>query len=217
MWRVGVGLVAAVILLANGLLEGFCTNRWHRPAELEAGLSKLADVPMTIGDWHAQSEELEEAVLGRAGIDGYIFRNYENQLTGQKVTVLLMCGRPGPLSVHTPDACYRGAGFHQIGPIAKVSQKYGSGASSAQFSRAKFSKEDVTDGSSVRIQWSWSASGVWSTPSSPRAAFARMPALYKLYVLQHETPANEKANEEVCKSFVEQLLPSLDGTLFAKK
>src|SRR5437763_9743658 len=106
MWRVGIVLAAATILVANGLLEGYYTNRWHRPAELADGINRLANVPMTIGDWHAKSEELEDAVITRAGIDGYIFRHYEHQLTGQQVTVLLMCGRPGPLAVHTPDACY---------------------------------------------------------------------------------------------------------------
>jgi Protein of unknown function (DUF3485) len=110
MWRVGISSAAAIIILTNGAVEGLLTNRWHRPVELDTGIARVTRVPMTIGDWHAQSEELDESVLTRAGIEGYLYRHYENQLSGKKVTVLLMCGRPGPLSVHTPDICYRGAG-----------------------------------------------------------------------------------------------------------
>jgi Protein of unknown function (DUF3485) len=215
MWRVGIGLAAAIILLTNGFLEGLCTNRWHRPVELETAISRLKRVPMTIGEWRAQSEELDEATLILAGVEGYFCRHYENQPNGKKVTVLLMCGRSGPLSVHTPDACYRGAGYHQDGPIDRWPQKYGNGLASAQFSRAKFSKDDATDGTSVRIEWSWGADGKWLAPTAPRATFARLPALYKLYIVQRETPSSERSNEEVCKSFLEQLLPALDNALYA--
>ena len=31
------------------------------------------------------------------------------------VGVLLLCGRPGPVSVHTPDLCFPGAGFQEAG------------------------------------------------------------------------------------------------------
>src|SRR5262245_60853695 len=118
MWRVVISLAAAIVLVANGVMQGYLTNRWHRSADLEMSISRLSNVPETIGDWRSTSETLEEAVLSRACIDGYVYRNYENQINGKKVTVLLMCGRSGPLSVHTPDICYRGAGFHLDGSIA---------------------------------------------------------------------------------------------------
>ena len=214
-WRIGIGLVAAIIILANAFLEGVCANRWRRAVELEAGMVRLNNVPMTIGDWHAESQDLDEASVTRAGIEGYFFRHYQHQLSGKKIAVLLMCGRPGPLAVHTPDICYRGAGFSPDGAIVSWPQKYGTDSATAQFSRAKFSKDDATDSTSVRIAWSWGTDGQWLTPSSPRATFARQPVLYKLYLVQRVTPANDQPSEEICKGFVEQLLPEINKALYA--
>jgi hypothetical protein len=176
----------------------------------------MLDVPMIIGDWHARSDELDEAVLTRAGADGYFLRHYEN-LDGKKITVLLMCGRPGPIALHEPDVCYRGAGYYQNGPIAVWPQKYDSGSTSAEFKRGNFSKDDATDVTSVRIEWSWNAGGKWLVPSNPRVAFARSSVLYKLYIVQSETPSSEQAGEDACKEFLEQMLPKLDNALFAPK
>ena len=69
----GIGLAAATILLTNGVMEGVLTNRWHRPVELETGIGRLTHVPMTIGEWHAQPEELDEASQTRAGIKAISF------------------------------------------------------------------------------------------------------------------------------------------------
>jgi hypothetical protein len=213
MWRVGIGSAAALILLTNGLLEGVLTNRWHRPVELEKGLGRVKRIPMTIGDWRGQADDLDDAVMTRAGIEGYFYGHYENQFSGKKITVLLMCGRPGPLAVHTPDICYRGAGYHQEGSIAKWQQEYGN--ASAEFRRAKFSKDDATNITSLRIAWTWGTAGKWVAPTTPRTTFARLPVLYKLYIVHRESASSERADEEVCKGFLEQLLPALDNALYA--
>jgi Protein of unknown function (DUF3485) len=217
MWRVGIGFAAALILLANGVFAGMWTNRWRRPVELETGITRLMNVPMRIGDWHARSEELEEVILARAGADGYFFRHYENQFSGKRISVLLMCGRPGPISLHEPDICYRGAGYHQNGSVAIWPQKYDDGSTSAEFKRCKFSKDDATDITSVRIEWSWNADGKWQVPTNPRMALAGSPLAYKLYIVQPETPSSENSDEEACREFLEQLLPALDRALFARK
>src|SRR5271168_2769981 len=109
MWRVGISVAAAAILLTNGVIAGLWSNRWQRPVELELGTDRLMRVPMTIGAWHAHSEEINEAALAQAGIEGYLFRHYEHQVTRKRITVLLTCGRPGPIALHTPDVCYQGA------------------------------------------------------------------------------------------------------------
>jgi hypothetical protein len=160
---------------------------------------------------------MDEAVLTRTGIEGYCWRQYENQLSGKRVTVLLMCGRPGPLAVHTPDVCYQAAGYHQDGATIQWPQKYRDGAASAEFSRARFSRNDATDGTNVRIMWSWGADGRWLIRANPRAVFARLPILYKLYVLQQETPSTDQANEDVCRDFLGQLLPAVDNALYAEE
>jgi hypothetical protein len=217
MWRIGIGLGAAALLLGNGFLHGLCTNRWHRSAALETAISKVERVPMTIGYWQARSDAIDDAARTQAGIDGYFLRHYENKLTGKTVTVLLMCGRPGPISLHTPDICYRGAGYQMEGAIAKWAVKYGNASASADFDRAKFSKADATGSTSLRIEWCWGTEQKWLAPPTPRFTFARLPVLYKLYVIQQVTPLSEKSDEEVCRDFLGQLLPVLDNALYSTK
>jgi hypothetical protein len=216
MWRVGIGLGAGVLLLANGFLQGLCANRWHRSNALETAISKLEGVPMTIGHWHARSEEIDKTALTQAGIEGYFLRHYENKLTGKTVTVALMCGRPGPIALHTPDICYGGVGYQMNGAIAKWALKYGDASASAEFQRAKFSKADATGGTNLCVEWCWGAEGQWLAPVT-RGTVARLPALYKLYVIQRVTPSTEQSDEEVCKDFLGQLLPVLDNALYSTR
>ena len=36
-------------------------------------------------------------------------------LAPSDATALILCGRPGPVSIHTPDVCYRGLGYEPTG------------------------------------------------------------------------------------------------------
>jgi Protein of unknown function (DUF3485) len=216
MWRIGIGLAAGTMILVNGYLHGLRTNRWQRPHEMESSIAKLERVPMTIGDWQARSERLDEAAVTIAGIEGYILRHYDNRLTGKTVTVLLMCGRSGPLSVHTPDVCYGGVGYAQNGSIAKESQKYRD-PSVAEFYSGMFSKADVTGAAHLRIKWSWAAEGAWLAPADPRMDLARYSALYKMYVVQRVSALSQQADEEIGADFLKLLLPALDKALFEVK
>jgi hypothetical protein len=215
MWRMGIGLAAAAMLLVNGYLHGLWTNRWHRAGELETAIANLDRVPLTIGDWRGRAETLSDPDIAYAGIEGYCFRSYVNQRTGKTVTLLLMCGRPGPIAVHTPDVCYGGSGYEMLGSVAKDVHKYRKNSATAEFFRARFSKTNATGGTDVRVTWSWGAAGQWQAPADPRLTFTRQSALYKLYVIQQVSPSSERFDEEVCKDFLDQLLPELDRALFA--
>jgi hypothetical protein len=217
MWRIGISLAAGTIILANGYLHGVRTDRWHRSHELEHAIANLDRVPTTIGDWHARSEQLDDAAIAIAGIEGYFLRHYDNRHNGKRITVLLVCGRSGPLSVHTPDVCYRGAGYGMSGAIAKEAQKYKEGSAAAEFYSATFSKGDVTGAADLRIKWCWGADGRWLAPTHPRVDLACYSALFKLNVIQCTTTISERADEEICSDFLKVLLPALDKALSQAK
>ena len=42
---------------------------------------------------------------------GYLLRTYTHRISGETFQVLLVCGKPGPTSLHPPDVCYQGAGY----------------------------------------------------------------------------------------------------------
>ena len=102
----GIVLVAALTTL-SGVLQGRMHNRWGPSADVLSVANKLAEIPSQFGDWRLQSsEELGETAANMLECAGYIIRNYENQATGDVVSVTVLLGPPGPISVHTPEVCF---------------------------------------------------------------------------------------------------------------
>jgi hypothetical protein len=129
------------------------------------------------------------------------------------VSVLLACGRAGPLSVHTPETCYAGSGFEAAGDSVRDPVRAGKGPGTAEFWKAKFSKPGA--GQHLRVFWSWHARGGWRAADSPRLSFAGLPALHKLYVTCELLTSDGKQEDAACAEFLALLLPELDRTVFA--
>src|SRR5262249_16950596 len=163
--------------------HGFWTGRWGTPtADPSAAAARLDSVPRTIGSWDSVDMEVDSAQLDAAQVTGYLSRRYVDRATGTEVSVLIVCGRPGPIPAHPPDICYRGAGYELLSAPAKYVVGAPSASSAAEFWKARFVKSDSALSSQLEVLWSWSASGVWKA-DNPRLKFAGFPALYKLYVI----------------------------------
>ena len=130
--------------------------------------------------------------------------------------MLLVCGRPGPVAVHTPEVCYPGAGFElaQDRP-AKVVVQPGSGYPPAVFRSALFRQQEALTPASLRIYWSWNSIGNWAVPEYPRFAFAGRPYLYKLYVIFELAGERAEAADATETEFLRQLLGAPENTLHA--
>jgi hypothetical protein len=214
MWRFCIIAAAATTILANGYLHGRWTDRWGPSPDLQAAVDKLTRVPQSIGDWHGRNDTLDERAIKTAGIEGYVFRHYENRLKDTTINVLLMCGRSGPLSVHTPDICYAASGYALQGKLESASVACGSVSGPAEFYFGSLSKANATGSTDLRIGWSWGADARWVTSANPRLSFARQAALYKLYVIQQTGPANESKSDQIVGEFLQQLMPVLNDALF---
>src|SRR5437016_971697 len=101
----GIGL-----LLGSGFLHGRWTDTRFSAAVLQEAASRFDDLPYELGDWHGEDDVIAERVIKASGAERILLRHYMNQRLGAKLDVLLVCGRPGPVAAHTPDACYGGAG-----------------------------------------------------------------------------------------------------------
>jgi hypothetical protein len=207
-------LLAATLaaLLGDVCLYGLWTNRWKNTRELEAAVARLSAVPREVGSWRGQDLALTARELQEAEIAGYLHRRYEDRRTKAAVTVLLVCGRAGPLSVHTPDICYRGSGY-QGGACVHSSVDVGRPGNVPLFWAATFRKPQAT-AAALRIYWSWNARDRWEAPANPRLAFAGRPALYKLYLVRPMTSNNEQLEDDACKDFLRLFLPLLERSLF---
>jgi hypothetical protein len=208
----GPVLASLTLVAALGAVHGVYTDRWGRSARLEEAVAALDRVPARVGDWEGQDIPLRPSVLKTANIEGYVQRSYANPRTGETVTVLIVCGRGGPISVHTPDVCYAGAGYRQLAPEAAKELDTGGGRPDA-FNVARFGMPGVVP-AQMEIYWGWSADGLaWQAPSNPRASLARLPALYKMYVVREFTPGSRAAGVDSCEAFLQRALPVIRQTL----
>jgi hypothetical protein len=213
MLRVLPLMTAFASVLGFGVLHGLWTDRWKLSNEPERSAARVQDVSLTLGEWEGRSEGLDERTLTVAEIVGYINRQYVNRRTGDTIGVLLVCVRPGPIAVHTPDVCFRGLGYD----FSSAPDRYRletEGVPVAEFNRAKMHKMNVAGAPPLRVYWTWSAMGTWNAPTHPRLSFARYPALYKLYVLRQMPRADEPDADDPCLGFLKLLLPELQRALF---
>jgi hypothetical protein len=180
-----LALISGVgILLGTGIVHGLWTDRWTTSVEPEAIAAKLARVPETIGEWHSHPLEIGPREREIASIAEYVGRVYINSRTKSRVQVFLVCGRPGPISVHTPDVCFEGAGFRMTAEPAKYTLEF---SPPDEFWQVTFLRDNPDGQDRVRVFWAWNSDGHWKAPENPRWTFARFKALYKLYVI-HDLP-----------------------------
>lgn len=219
-------LAGCAVLVLGGLVHGMWTGRWQS-AEDSPIVARLPNVPQLIGDWEAISEATINAEFQKiAGLSGYVQRTYRDRLTGATVTMLLMCGEPGPVSVHPPEACYSGQGYEVVGGSRKtvaIAVAPEAGIETApQFKSARFAKPGVIAPSQTQIFWAWSDDGNWRIPDNPRFDFAGAPILCKLYVTW-DAPLPEagskSARDETTppEEFLAVLIPDLNKRVFSEE
>jgi hypothetical protein len=183
-------LTAFALLVAAGLVHGRLTDRWGTSTELVDATARLQRVPESIGDWQSRDLPLEKRQIDRAGIQGYVSRSYWNAKDGRQLSILLVCGRPGKIAVHTPDVCYRGAGYEpEHEPVVEVPGTVG--GQPARFLKARFGKDTAAGPRVLDIAWSWNARGSWEIPANPRVAFASRAYLYKIYLISSHDGLSE--------------------------
>jgi hypothetical protein len=207
-------ILAIVILLAGGLVNGIWIDRWNLSSEPSASAAKLEGIPMEIGDWKAPgNREIDDQSKAIGEIAGYMGRVYSHLSTD--VACLIVCGRPGAIGAHTPDVCFVG----QNQTMLKLQRKpipIGAGEDSAKFYTAVFKRTESGIPHYTRAFWSWSADGFWSAPESPRVEFLGKQVLYKLYVTYPLAEEEDKIEEGAGLDFIKVLLPKLDSVLFGK-
>jgi Protein of unknown function (DUF3485) len=208
----GVGL-----LLGAGFLHGRWTDRQYSATELKDAADRLTQLPRTIGDWRGgEDKPLEARVLKASGAEGILLRSYVNQQSHAQIDVLLVCGRPGPVAVHTPDVCYQGAG-NEVGKAIGLRVETGADQPAAEFKMVGVKTGGgKANPAELEVLWSWNADGRWLTPTFPRLKFAAYPILYKLYVIRTLGDAEVKGNDMSVK-FLELLLPEVQRSVLLRQ
>lgn len=204
---------AFVLLAASGVSHRLWTGSWTVSDEPGLSAARLAEVPATIGDWAGADQVVDARQLARAEAAGYLSRRYIQRRTGAEVSVFIICGRPGPVAVHTPDICYAGIGFQIVGKPEPYQVEGDGDTPSASFFRGNFEKADPATTARLRIYWAWKAGPGWKAATHPRLTFGGLPALYKLYLVYRPVPGAELPEHDPCQDFMHDLLPELEKVL----
>jgi hypothetical protein len=204
-------VASGVAVLLAGVVHGLWTDRWGQSTALTEAVARLERVPRDVGDWHGKDLELSAEEVQAAQLAGYCYRHYVHARSRYEVKILLLCGPPGPLAVHTPDVCFKGAGYRELGEPVSFQLPYGD--EEADFRTLRMRMDETPHSGVLRIFWSWSTGGSWQAPGNPRLSFARHPALYKLYVLSTTAGETIQAKDDPAVDFMKEFLPRLDAIL----
>lgn len=200
------------MLLAGGVANGLLTGRWSPSPLLAEAAAKLGALPGDAGTWKGTAHEQDPEALTLTGAVGHYSRMFIDPVTGEKVLVMLLCGKPAQMVVHKPEDCYRAAGYEMAGPAVRI-KVHPKGAEEAEMFTGLFGREEAGGPTQMRIFWSWLSGDRWEAPANPRFHFAQRPVLYKLYVIRDVSGANVPIGQDPAIRLLGELLPILDREL----
>ena len=214
MTRNAAWITVFLLIVLSGVGHGMLTRRWHDGADVRAAAARLAKVPLTVGEWDGRSQDMDSREQEMGRIEGYLMRQYVNRSTGTAVQVLVVCGRPGPIAAHTPEACYRGAGYEPAAEPAAYALALGGQGPTARLWTALFRRESPTGTDRLRIFWTWTTDGAYEAPQAPRLEFAARPVLYKVYVIRNVAGPEGPIDQDPANDFMRAFLVELHKCLF---
>jgi hypothetical protein len=212
-------LLALAIILGAGVAQGVWSNRWGSPFDYERITATLQGVPKELGDWDAVDQPLDEVSMRVGRIDAYLSRLYTNRNTQDQVAIMLVCGQPGPISLHPPTICFASAGNEQTTPVTTNRYVYSPSGADLSYLTTDFSRTSGGMTSETRVLWSWKGSGPWLAPTVPRWSFGSEAILGKLYVVRVATelePLRDgQAVDASMADLLDRLVPELDRVMKA--
>ncbi len=217
--------LAVGVIIAAAIVEGHWSLRWGSHSErVMAPLAQaVMQTPLTVGEWVTdEAVQPDPRVLEISGAEALFQATYRESTQGDVVTVYLLAGWSRDISIHTPDACYPGAGFvmeTSPQPFAfsyeansQAGEQSSTGLRQAEFSTAIFTKTEPTGVTRLRVFWSWNDGRGWQAPRFPRWAFGGRRPLVKLYLVS-ESPPGQPTHESPALRLASALLPVLDRQL----
>ena len=194
-------------LLAASGADAVLNRGLNDPEAVKTAAARLSLIPDQIGRWTSLPEEIDEREKRLAGIGGSLRRTYRHSENGYVVSLTVLCGAAGPMSVHPPTACFEGVGYELSSGPNVVTFKTADAESDFDtvLNRAAFRLPDATSSDIVRVFWGWSDDGIWKAPENPRLTFRGQPYLFKLYVVDRSLQQADDVQQ--AETFLEQALP----------
>jgi hypothetical protein len=210
---VALAFIILATLLSVGFVHGLWTDRWSSMTASQEIMEKL---PLSLGAWEGKPfhQDSDEQIFPDPSI--FLLRRYVNHDDGTAASVMLTRGRPGPMVMtHLPTDCYPNSGYDLVGQPKRFRSQSLDSKIPDEFWVATFKKGADDFPVSVRVYWSWSATGQWQTPDRPRVTFARHWVLYKLYVVQTIRDENEELESAPVHDLIKELTSAIRSSIFS--
>lgn len=219
--------VGSLIAVVSGWQHGLLIDRWGPPSHVVEVADQLENLQLEVPGWTSKAlEGIDDRTRKLAGAEGYFSRQYLQERSGIAVQVTILCGRPGPISLHSPEYCFTLAGMKQLGSASEASLFETSPESSKDFWMADYRPPDSKSSPDIRTFWSWSDDGVnWTIPENPRFEFASVPYLYRIYFTMPKQVFEATVSDEeiesknaiIAKEFMEEFLTRCSEAIAARK
>lgn len=210
LWRTVVMLLVLCGTVAGGLLQRRLSGGGGAAIEsMSTAASSLEKpLPNRVGNWRQlPSPPMQEDVLKMLRCPAHISRAYVHDLTGDRVSVAVLLGPPGPIAVHTPEICFSSQDF------TITSERVVARVAKDEFWDVKFRFNGPTP-SDVRVLYGWSKGTGWQASKDPRFEYSHLPYLYKIQ-LSGPVASDDSTDFDPCADFLTHFLSQLQPQLLA--
>ncbi len=214
MTRVLTFAAGLAVVIATGVVYGAWTQRWQRSADLEARAAKLRDLP--------DRRRPLEVDAGRNRTRGFVHgrrRGVVGAALHRRAHRDAAAGDPADAAGPDPSAS---TGRRPATPAAGYGLVAAAGSVHASVGRRDEPSGRVL-GRRLPSAGSRRAGAAdlllvvrrrgLARPDNPRWTFARLPALYKLYVIRDKDGRGERLDDDPAADFLRVLLPGLSRSL----
>ena len=211
-------LLAILIMAGSGVIHGLIVDRWAPSKNFSELVARLENIPMEIGSWQGVSQTIPDNHLDIGQIDGYLSRTYTNQENRAVISLLIVCGKPGPISVHTPDICFSGVGYElKNAPERSNIIPEDDPSLTVEAFSADFKKANDIQPHDLRVLWTWCDGQAFRAPANPRFTFADRSFLYKVYITQVTGRGGSVTERDDSDSFLKTVIPILQREFCLKQ
>jgi hypothetical protein len=173
----------------------------------------LSRIPWAMGTWKAKEgseAKLDPLIVRIAGASDYIVRDYDDQKTGEKASVLVLYGLGADIAFHTPDVCYPATGHRLVkGPIDRTITVPGVQAP-LRYRWAIYAKQVGGISHYVESLYTFQHKGDWLPEAADRWKMFRYdPGVYKIQVSRDVSSLNE-SGEGPCESLLAEIVRQIN-------
>jgi len=233
-------LIAFPLLAGATLWQGISSDRWGIGDDVLEAAARLKDIPLTIETrddsgnnqtWKATELKISKRQLKIAEAKGYVFRKYvrsnpsvsKSQYGDSWVKVIVLCGRPGPIALHSPTICFPGTGLKKLNDVKNIIVRSPNRSELGEFHWCEFAVEEDKNVRRFPTMWTWSTDDSFEVPENPRRSFASRSYLYRIYVIRErivppdETEEYSIEDDDLSIRFLQAFIPELKKALQHQK